>query len=276
MSDVQSLPAAVEALEDKARTHKQADNIDFHASVAQHNISRVNEELDELVERLRDLRYYKRVLERAFDGSATSVASTVQVAEQVADVTQDDLLSNVRGGEMMETDVDLDDESPSQSQPEVKLTPEVEKQIKRIQSAKEQAKSAAETVRAQLEGKQESWLTRVEAAEELQRIIGGGNSGFAKTLNHMHNLLTRELLDPSGSASTFVSKWDSATDDWERHQSLQSLDDFQQKHDLADSTIDDVRTLSQSRELTLADVSIESLREMKGVDELESAVNLSL
>jgi hypothetical protein len=92
----------------------------------------------------------------------------------------------------------------------------------------------------------------------------------------MHRLLTRDLMDSSGSASKFVSEWENATESWEKHQSLQSFDDFKEKHDLSDSTIEDVKTLSKSQQLTLADVSMESLEEMKRVDELESAVELSL
>jgi hypothetical protein len=38
----------------------------------------------------------------------------------------------------------------------------------------------------------------------------------------------------------------------------------------------DVKTLSKSQKLTLADVSMETLEEMKRVDEFESAVELSL
>jgi hypothetical protein len=73
-----------------------------------------------------------------------------------------------------------------------------------------------------------------------------------------------------------VSEWGNATDNWEEHQSLQSFDDFKEKHDLSESTIEDVKTLSKSQQLTLADVSMDTLEEMKRVDELESAVELSL
>jgi len=79
MSGTQSLPTAVDALEDKARKHKQAQNTQYHVSIARHNISEVNSELDDLEEALRDLRYYKTVLEDAFGGSApTMLGSAVQ------------------------------------------------------------------------------------------------------------------------------------------------------------------------------------------------------
>ena len=274
MSEPQSLPTAVDALEDKAREHKQAQNTQYHVSVAQYNISEINSELDDLEESLRDLRYYKTVLEEAFDGAAATMLSTaVQMAENAVDVTQDGLLENLQSSEMLDDDVSLDKD---ESEPTVELTSEVETHISQIRSAKNQVENVSENIQAKLESKRETWSTRVSAAEELQKILGSQDSDFARTLNHMHQLLTRDLMDTSGSASKFVSEWGNATDNWEKHQSLQSFDDFKEKHDLSDSTIEDVKTLSKSQQLTLADVSMDSLEEMKRVDELESAVELSL
>jgi hypothetical protein len=274
MSGTQSLPTAVDALEDKARKHKQAQNTQYHVSIARHNISEINSELDDLEEALRDLRYYKTVLEDAFGGSApTMLGSAVQTAENVADVTQDDLLGNVKSSEMSDDEISLDED---ETEPKVELTSEVETHLSQIRSAKEQVENVSETIQSKLKSKRDTWSTRVSAAEELQKILGGQNSDFSRTLNHMYRLLTRDLMDSSGSASKFVSEWKNATDSWEKHQSLQSFDDFKEKHGLSDSTIEDVKTLSKSQQLTLADVSIETLEEMKRVDELESAVELSL
>jgi hypothetical protein len=83
-------------------------------------------------------------------------------------------------------------------------------------------------------------------------------------------------MKSTGTGSAFASKWENAVSNWEEHQSLQSFEDFQEKHNLSDSTVEDVKTLSKSQQLTLADVSLDSLEEMKRVDELESAVELSL
>jgi len=261
MSGSKSLHTAVEALDDKAKEHKQAQNTKYHVSVARSNISEINSEFDELATRLRDLKYYKTVLEEAFGGSApTMTAGAVQAIENATGVTQDDLLENVQSDDVGENEV----------------APEVETHLKQIRSAKKQVKSVIQTIENQLESERSEWTTKVEAAEELQKILGGQNADFSRTLNHMHSLLTRELMDTSGSASNFVSEWENATSDWEKHQSLQSFDDFQEKHNLSDSTVEDVKTLSKSQQLTLADVSLDSLEEMKRVDELESAVELSL
>lgn len=276
MSSTQSLPTVVGALEDKAKEHKQAENTQFHVSVARHNISEVNGELDNLVESLEDLRYYKTVLEGAFDGSApTMTSSAVQAAETAVKTTQDDLLENVQSGEVGDDEVDLDSDD-EQSDLEVQLTPEVQKQIQQIQSAKQQVDNVRETIESKLESERDEWNEKVNAAEELQKILGGQNGDFSRTLNHMHTLLNRKLMKSTGTGSGFVSEWENAVSSWEEHQSLQSFDDFQENHNLSDSTVDDVRTLSRSQQLTLADVSLDSLEEMKRVDELESAVELSL
>lgn len=276
MSSTQSLPAAVEALEDKAREQKQAENTQYHVSVAQHNIREVNSELDDLITSLRDLRYYKTVFEEAFDGSAPMlVSSATQSAEKAIESTQEQLLEDVQSSLADDGETELGSDTDNGNL-EVELTPKVSKQISQIQSATQMVDNVTEQIESQLESKQNAWSTKVSAAEELQKILGGQDGDFATTLNHMHTLLTRKLMDSSGSASNFVSQWTNAVSNWEQHQSLQSFDDFQEKHDLSDSTVEDVKTLSQSGELTLADVSLENIKEMKGVDELESAIDLSL
>ncbi|EMA54704.1 hypothetical protein [Halococcus salifodinae] len=276
MSSTQSLPTVVEALEDKVKTHKQAENTQFHVSVAKHNINEVNSELDDLIESLEDLRYYKTVFEEALDGSAPTMTNSAgQTAKKAAEATQGELLENAQSGEITDDEGELGSDD-DRGNPKVELTPEIEKQIEQIQSAKRQADNVIEQTGRQIESKQEKWNTKVNAAEELQKILGGQNRDFSRTLNHMHNLLNEELMDSSGSASNFVSQWKNAVKSWEKHQSLQSFDDFQKKHDLSDSTVEDVKTLSQSRKLTLADVSLDSVEEMKRVDELESAVELNL
>lgn len=276
MSSTQSLPAAVEALEDKAREQKQAENTQYHVSVAQHNIREVNSELDDLITSLRDLRYYKTVFEEAFDGSAPMlVSSATQSAEKAIESTQEQLLEDVQSSLADDGETELGSDTDNGNL-EVELTPKVSKQISQIQSATQMVDNVTEQIESQLESKQNAWSTKVSAAEELQKILGGQDGDFATTLNHMHTLLTRKLMDSSGSASNFVSQWTNAVSNWEQHQSLQSFDDFQEKHDLSDSTVEDVKTLSQSGELTLADVSLENIKEMKRVDELESAIELSL
>lgn len=273
MASTQSLPTVVDALEDKAKKHKQAENTQFHVSVAEHNIREVNRELEELVTQLRDLKYYKEVLEEAFDGDApTMTKNAITAAKKITNVTQDALLEYVQSGEM-DRDVDLEEEN---EQPQVELTSEVQKHIEQIRSVKKQLKTVSDQLVRDLENERENWRKKVNAAEELQKIIGAGGSDFAKTLNRMHTLLTQKLLDTAGDARNFIVQWNRAIDEWKEHQSLQSLDDFQKKHGLSDATIDDVERLSKSEKLTLADVSLDTLEEMKGVDELASAVVLNL
>ena len=216
------------------------------------------------------------MFEEAFDGSAPMlVSSATQSAEKAIESTQEQLLEDVQSSLADDGETELGSDTDNGNL-EVELTPKVSKQISQIRSAKQMVDNVTEQIEGQLESKQKAWSTKVSAAEELQKILGGQDGDFATTLNHMHTLLTRKLMDSSGSASNFVSQWTNAVSNWEQHQSLQSFDDFQEKHDLSDSTVEDVKTLSQSGELTLADVSLETIKEMKRVDELESAIELSL
>lgn len=284
MSSTQSLPTAVEALEGKTKEHKQAQNTQYHVSVARHNIREVNNELDDLANRLRDLKYYKTVLEEAFGGSApTTTSSAVKAAEKAADVNQDELLRNIQSGDVGQETTELKgSDTDDGSRVEVQLTSEVESQIEQIQTAKRQVKQVTDTIEGLLENGgadwegRDAWLTKISAAEELQSILGSQNSEFDKALSHLRRLLKRKLMDSSGSASNFVQHWEKATSNWEKHQSLQSFEDFQENHDLSDSTVDEIRKLSKSEQVTLADVSLDSLEEMKSVDQLESAVKLNL
>jgi predicted nucleic acid-binding Zn-ribbon protein len=277
MFESQSLPAAVKALEDKAKEHKQAQNTEYHVSVARHNISQINDELTELEDQLRDLKYYRTVLEDAFDATVpSSLTNAVKLAKKAANVTQDELLEHVQT-QNMSANMDLDESSGGRKRnPKVALTPEVKTQIKQIRSAKKQVKNITERMESKLKSKRDAWTTKISTAEELQKILGTQTADFARILNNMQQLLTRDLMDTSGSARTFVNKWDRATSNWEKHQSLQSFDDFRDQHGLSESTIEEIKTLSRSQTLTLADVSLDSLKEMKEVDELGSAVELSL
>ena len=284
MSSSQSLPTAVEALEGKAREHKQAQNTQYHVSVAEHNIRELNDELDELADSLHELKYYKTVMEDAFGGSAPTVTvDAVKMAEKAADVTQEKLLANVQSDDVGQAEVDLEETSTdSGSRVAVQLTDEVETQISQIRAAKRQIEQATDRIQTLVENGGENWRgsdewkEKIRAAEELQSILGSQNTEFNRALDQIRRLLNRELMDSSESATKFVRQWERATSNWEKHQSLQSFDAFQEEHDLSDSTVDEIRKLSKSERLTLADVSLDSLEELKSVDELESAVKLSL
>lgn len=286
MSSSQSLPTAVGALEGKAKEHKQAQNTQHHLSIAEYNIRELNGELDELADRLRDLRYYKTVLEQAFGGSApTMTIDAIQMAETATAVTQGDLLENVQSDNVGQEEPALNETGgDSGGRVEVQLTTEVETQISQIKAAKHQVKRATETIQTLIENGDESeswrssdeWREKVRAAEELQSILGSQSKEFNRALNQIRRLLNRDLMDSSDRATKFVRQWKRATSNWEQHQSLQSFDAFQKEHGLSDSTVEEIRKLSKSEEVTLADVSLDSLEEMKSVDELESAIKLSL
>jgi hypothetical protein len=270
MSRDQSLSEAVKNIEQKAAEHGQAQKTQQHVGVARRNIIRINNEIDGLEATLEDLQHYKTVLENAFDGSTPrSMDSAVEDAKDAVEFTQAELLDSVQKG-------NLTGGNDKEGSGEEQLTPEIKEQISEVQSSKEQLKEVVESIRDELKNRRNIWMERIDSADELQEILDEQNSDFSQTINHLRELLTEDLLDTGGDASEFVFRWERATDNWESYRSLQSFDDFQRKHSLSDSTVEDIKKLSGSQQLTLADVSLESLEEMKRVDELESATELSL
>jgi len=76
----------------KAKKQKQAENTQFHVSVARHNIRAVNSELDALIASLRETSILQNRVRRGFDGSApTLVSSAAQSAKKAIESTQEKL-----------------------------------------------------------------------------------------------------------------------------------------------------------------------------------------
>lgn len=285
MSETQSLPTVVEVLASKAQEHKQVQNTHYHLSVAQHNIRELNAQLESLAESLRELKYFKTVLQDAFGGSPPSITgNAMELAEDSIEVSQEELLENVQSGDVRIEDVDIDDTDfeGGSERLEVDLTDAVESQLNEIQTAERKIEAATENIKTTIKHGGENWRgtddwkDKISAAEELQSILGTDNSEFKKALNDLRRLLKQDLMDTGEGARKFVRQWDRAVSEWEKHQSLQSFDSFKEEHGLSDSTIDEIRKLSESKRLTLADVSLDTLQEMKSVADLEKSVNLSL
>jgi len=71
----------------------------------------------------------------------------------VADVTQDDLLGNVKSSEMSDDEISLDED---ETEPKVELTSEVETHLSQIRSAKEQVENVSETIQSKLKSKRDT------------------------------------------------------------------------------------------------------------------------
>lgn len=259
MSETEALTDAVGTIEEQANRKEAAENIDEKVATARGTLSSLNEDVEELAEDLETLQFYRQLLREMFEGDEpTGVHPAVDAAESAvqADYTEivDALVEDAQGGQGTT----------------------INELRKDVTAATSSVNAATDSVKNRLRSYETEWEERLESAKELQVIIGEQNDEFAKTVNWLEKIVTRDMWDPNRTASTVVTNWDNATTQWEGHKDLQGLDAFQQTHDLSDDAVEAVERLSSQSSLTLADVDIDVLDELKDIDQLAEAVELSI
>lgn len=259
MSDAATLSEAVEAIEKQADRKEKAENIDEKVAAAQGTVSNLNGDVRDLAEAVETLQFYRQLLDEMFGGSEPpGVRSALDEAETAvrsdkADVV-DGLVENTGGG---------------------RGTP-INELRKDVTAATSSVNKETESVKERLRGYESAWEERLSSARDLQEIIGGQNDEFAKTVSWLEEIVTTNMWEPERTASTVITNWENATKQWENHQDLQGLDAFQETHGLSDDAVEAVERLSSRSSLTLADVDVDVLRELKGIDQLSNAVELSI
>lgn len=259
MTDTATLSEAVEAIEEQTDRKETAENIDEKVATAQGTASKLNSDVRELAEAVETLQFYRQLLDKMFGGNEPpSVQSALDEAEAAVRSDKSDivdaLVENTEGG---------------------RGTP-INESRKDVTGATSSVKDATESVKDRLRGYKSDWEDQLSSARDLQAIIGGQNDEFAKTVSWLEEIITTSMWNSGQSVSKVTTNWENATAQWERHQDLQGLDEFQETHGLSDDAVEAVNRLSSRSNLTLADVDIDVLRELKRIDQLENAVNLSI
>ena len=259
MSKVETLNEVVEAIEEQAERKETAENIDEMVATARGTLSSLNGDVEELADEVETLQFYRQVLGEMFDGNEPSgVRPALEAAETAVQADSDEIINalveNVEGGQGTT----------------------INEFQKDVTGATSSVKDATDSVKGSLRSYQSEWEERLESAKELQQIIGEQNDEFAKTVGWLEEIVTRNMWNPERTASTVVTNWNNATTQWESHQDLQGLDAFQKTHDLSDDAVEAVERLSSRSNLTLSDVDIDVLEELKNIDQLAEAVELSI
>lgn len=259
MSNAATLSEAVGAIEKQAAQKEKAENIDKKVAAAQGTVSNLNGDVGELAEAVEMLQFYRQLLDEMFEGSEPpSVQSALDQAESAVQSDKTDivnaLVENTGGGQG---------------------TP-INELRKDVTAATSSVNKATESVKERLRGYESEWKERLSSARDLQEIIGGQNDEFAKTVRWLEEIITTNMWEPERTTSTVITNWENATQQWENHQDLQGLDAFQETHGLSDEAVEAVERLSSRSSLTLADVDVDVLRELKSIDQLSNAVELSI
>ncbi len=265
MSDITTLSEAVEAVERQAERKETAENIDQKVAAASKTASSLNNDVRELSEKVEVLQFYRQVFAEIVEPS-----EIIQVFEspnvQYALEKAEDAVKPIQN-EIVEALVENTEGGPGSPVNELR---------KDVTAATASVKNATEGIQKNLRKFQIEWEERLTSARDLQQIISGQNDEFIKTVNWMEKLVTKEIWSPKRSASTLISNWERAIKQWESHRELQGLEEFQQTYDLSDDAINAVERLSSRSSLTLADVNVDVLAELKQIDQLAEAVELTI
>ena len=257
MSDATTLSDAIESIEEQAERKETAENIDKKVAAARGTASSLNDDVQELAEAVQTLQFYRQLLDEMF-GESPRVQSALDKAETAVRLDQseiiDALVENTDGGRGTRVN-------------------EIRKDVTAATSSVEKE---TESIKTRLRSYESEWQERLSSARYLQEIIGGQNDEFTKTVRWLEEIITKNMWNPEQRASTVVSKWENATNQWENHQDLQGLDAFQETHRLSDDAIEAVERLSSQSSLTLDDVDVDVLAELKEIDQLANAVELSI
>jgi hypothetical protein len=252
MSDASTLSAAVSQIEQQAERKEDAENVESRVESANKSLRRINRDLDDLGDAVEELQFYRRILGQAFDGSIPSgVRTALQQTEDVVETDRQDLVEILQDG-----------------------SPEAFRQ--EINDAADAVKNAQNKVENRLRDRYwADWEDKISSAREVQRIVGSQNDEFGGVIDDIERHIKNHMQDPKQDARHVVSGWEKARSDWERHQDLQGLDAYQQEHGLSDEAIDVIQRLSQDS-VALVEIDLDVLRELKGIPDLEAAIDLEI
>lgn len=254
------LEGAVESIEERAERKRTAENIEARVSKARTKANSVNDDLQTLEALLRDLTYYRQVL----DG----VVNPNREPRSVDDAL-DDARAAVRedGSAFVDRLVGSVEESSDR---------DVSAATERIDDAIDSVDAAIEDVKGSLREHRSKWEANISSARDLQHLLGTANDDFLDTVEWIEELVTDKVWDPSNNADVVCREWENATAQWREHQDLQDLSAYQETHDLSDGTIDALRKLDTQSTLTLEQVDLAALEEMKAIEDLSEAVELQI
>lgn len=259
MTTTRTLSEAVDAIEEKADRKETAENIDQEVATARRTLSTLNNDIEELREAVETLQFYRQILDEMFGGrEPPGVQSALDEAESAVQADRSEIVNAL---------VENTDRGRGTPINEIR---------KDVTGATSSVNEATESVKDRLRGYQGEWEDRLSSARDLQQIIGKQNDNFTKTVSWLEEIVTTNMWRSERSASTVITNWENATKQWENHQDLQGLDTFQETHGLSDDAVQAVERLSSRSNLTLSDVDVDVLTELKGIDQLAKAVELSI
>lgn len=259
MSDVQPLSEAVEAIEEQAERKEASEKVDEKVAAAQGTVASLEDDVRDLAAAVRDLQFHRQILIEMFDADQPGrVQPALEEARAAVDADRSQVVEGL-----------IEDSQSGQGAAIEAVRSDISEAITSVNEAEDVLKD-------RLRGYQTEWEQRLSSARDLQDIIGDQNEQFVQTVDWLEEIVAEKMWETDHTAGSIVSEWENATAQWEDHQDLQGLDAFQRTHGLSDDAISAVERLSSHSNLTLADVDIDVLEELKQIDPLATAVELEI
>ena len=246
-----TLEERVNELEQKANRVEQSKNTEQKIKQATVGIKRISTRLDTVQQNTDELRFFVHFYEEGFDKSRPgSVQPKLRTAMNKIEISDDELLTAAQEDRL----TDLEDQ---------------------VEEAEGLVDSAIDMVKSNIRTEQENWLSDLDSAMELNRIIGG-DSEFQDLIRRMHKFLTQKIWDTSKSPSRLANQWNRYEEKWEDNTGRHGWETFQREHGLDDDTVEELQQFSDDDPVRLSDLSIETLKDIKRVSELESALQIEV
>lgn len=246
------LEQKIEELEEKADRAERARDLEAEIRRAKDNIGDLGRELESLDSSVETLLFYDGVLTIVFgDDRLNEVDRAVRRVREVSDITDERVLSAA----------------------EDRQTNEILQSVEDAQGVVRHARS--ETI-DNIREHQREWEGEIESARDLNQIIGGAGSDFEEVLSDMDSFLNEAIWDEDRTVSSLESRWDSLTGKWEQNAGKHGWDSFQEEHGLSEETMDNLRQFAEEGSVRLNELSVGVIKEMKNIDDLESAIRMEI
>lgn len=247
-----SLEEEAEEIHKKAEKADRARNVEQRVSTAKNDIKRVTTAFAELEQAIRNLQFYAGILTEVFDQPQPGqVDDALGRALGAADITDEELLEVAEEDRLMDVKDDLD----------------------KARNAVEEANS---DVKDEIDKHVERWRDDINSARELDRIISGGNSDFSQVLYKMENFLSGDIDNPANNPSALAKRWTRLKSSWDEEGGKHGWESFKSEYGLSDSTVRRLRKFTEQQSVNLSEFTVENLKEIKQVTDLESAIKLRI
>lgn len=246
------LEQKVDQIKEKADRAERADDLEANVQRAKDNIDGLARDLRRLDSLAEGLIFYDDVLTRVFgDRRIDAVDRAIQRTQEVSSISDEEVLDAAENRE----------------------TTELTRSVEDAQEVVHHARSETiEEVRLH----QRDWESEIEAARDLNQIIGGAGSDFDDVLGDMESFLNEDIWNENRSIDSLEAQWDNLTEKWAQNAGKHGWEAFKNEHELSGDTMDILRQFAEQGTVRLNEVTNDIIREMKGIEELESAVRMEI